>query len=60
MAIYDGSMELRMKFQCTSDEAERLVLQHQSSVHPEIQCQCLECLYARELLAQCRAWRSMP
>jgi hypothetical protein len=60
MGIYDGSMELRMKIQCTCDEAEKLVRQHQSSAHPEIQCQCLECLYARELLAQCQAWRRVP
>jgi hypothetical protein len=60
MLNYDGSMERRVKIQCTCDEAELLLKQHQSVIHPEIQCQCLECLYARELVAQCRVWRTVP
>ena len=49
-----------MKIKCTSDMAESMVKQHQSSSHPEIQCQCLECLYAREILAQCKVWKDVP
>ncbi|HNX31398.1 MAG TPA: hypothetical protein PKM35_07310 [Holophaga sp.] len=36
------------------DEAKSAVKRHESASHPEIQCQCLECLYAREILAQFR------
>ena len=60
MINYDRSMEWRMKIKCTSDMAESMVKQHQSSSHPEIQCQCLECLYAREILAQCKIWKDVP
>ena len=52
-------MEQRVKMQFTSEDAERMVERHQSACHPEIQCQCLECLYAREVLAQARVWREL-
>lgn len=60
MINYDGSMELRVKIRCTSEKAESMVKQHQSMIHPEIQCQCLECLYAREILAQGNVWKELP
>jgi len=60
MVNYDTSMERRVKIQSTCDEAELALQQHQSVLHPEIQCQCLECLYARELVAQCKVWKSVP
>jgi hypothetical protein len=53
-------MERRVKIQRTIDEAESALRQHQSGIHPEIQCQCLECLYAREIVAQCKVWRAVP
>jgi hypothetical protein len=52
-------MEMRVKIQLSSAQAELNLKSHESSSHPEIQCQCLECLYARELIAQCRAWREI-
>lgn len=57
---YNRSMERRVKIQYTCDEAESMVKQHQCVSHPEIQCQCLECLYAREILAQCKVWKTVP
>ncbi len=48
-----------MKIQLSTEQAESLLRRHESSIHPEIQCQCLECLYARELLAQCRVWKEI-
>ncbi len=59
MIHYDGSMELPVKTPMTCDHAEWLLKQHESTLHPEIQCQCLECLYARELIAQQRAWKEV-
>jgi hypothetical protein len=60
MLNYDRSMEQRVKIQCTCDAAESMVRLHQSDSHPEVQCQCLECLYAREILAQCKVWKDVP
>ena len=54
---YDGGMETAVKMIHTSDEVESILKSHQSESHPEIQCQCLECLWARELLAQFKAWK---
>lgn len=48
-----------MKIQLSAEQAESILKRHESSAHPEIQCQCLECLYARELLAQCRVWKEI-
>lgn len=48
-----------MQMQYSSEEAERMVQRHRFDCHPEIECQCLECLYAREVLAQCRIWREI-
>lgn len=59
MMNYDGRMERRVKIQMSCDQAEAKLKSHQSPSHPEIQCQCLECLYARELIAQCRAWKEI-
>jgi len=59
MINYDGRMERRVKIQLSTEQAESLLRRHESSIHPEIQCQCLECLYARELLAQCRVWKEI-
>ncbi len=60
MVNYDGSMERRVEFKYTDDKAESMVKRHQSISHPEIQCQCLECLYAREILAQRKVWKEVP
>lgn len=50
---------MHVKGQLSSDQAESILKQHESASHPEIQCQCLECLYARELIAQYRVWREI-
>ena len=47
-------MERRVKIQASAQEAERTLQRHESASHPEIRCQCLECLYAGEILAQFR------
>jgi hypothetical protein len=60
MVIYNASMEQRVKIQGTREEAEAMVKRHQSPSHPEIQCQCLECLYAKEVIAQCKIWKGVP
>jgi len=54
MLAYNATMELPVKSQCTREEAEAMVKQHQFPGHPEIQCQCLECLYARDIVAKSR------
>ena len=53
MVTNDGSMERYKETLSANDKAELMVKRHQSASHPEIQCQCLECLYAREIIAQC-------
>jgi hypothetical protein len=59
MINYDGRMERHVKIQLSIEQAESALKRHESSRHPEIQCQCLECLYARELIAQCQVWKEI-
>jgi hypothetical protein len=56
---YDEGMETFVKTIRTSDEAEMILRTHQLESHPEIQCQCLECLWAREILAQLKVWKQI-
>ena len=52
MLTYNATMELLVKIQYTREEAEAMVKRHQSLSQPGIQCQCLECLYARNIVAK--------
>ena len=52
-------MERRVKIQASAQEAERTLQRHESASHPEIRCQCLECLYAREVIAQFQVWKEI-